>query len=202
MAVINEFVALLPFEPSGRTACYITTASWNADWTKYEIDAIKDAGFQVKRINLAELSSNTVAKAFEGSDVIFVGGGNTFYLLQEVRRSGFDKLLGKKIQEGVPYVGVSAGAIILAPNIECVKYADDPAAAPNLTSFDGLNLFPLVPFVHFDNPDFKKYYRDILQYSQDNDVMFVTVKEKQFVFVESNKWRIIDSIENEGELVQ
>lgn len=97
----------------------------------------------------------------------------------------------------MPYVGSSAGSILLAPNIECVKFADDPAEAPNLTSFEGLNLFPLVTFVHFNHPDYKAYYKEILKYALVNDLAFVTVKEKQFIFVEGDKWRIIESKPNE-----
>lgn len=95
--VMDELVPLLPFKPNGHVACYNTTASKNADWTKYEISAVKDAGFKVKVIDLAELSMDTtIAGPFESCDIIFVGGGNTIYLLQEARRSGFDVLVEKK----------------------------------------------------------------------------------------------------------
>ena len=66
--------------------------------------------------------------------------------------------------------------------------------APDLVSFDGLNLFPLVPFAHFDNPDFKDVYRSILDYAPENDVEFVTLKETQINFVEGDMWKIIDSM--------
>lgn len=191
--VMDTLVPLLPFEPNGRTACFITTASKNADWINSEIDAVEDTGLNVKRIDLAKLSKDSVASAFRGCDIIFIGGGNTFYLLQEVRRSGFDQLLKKKIEEGVPYVGISAGAVILARNIECIKYADDPSKAPDLTSFEGLNLFPLLPLVHFGRPDFKEYHMGILRCAVDAGVTFVTVTEKQFIFVEGEKWRIVDA---------
>lgn len=191
--VMDELVTFLPFKPDGHVACYITTASKNADWAKHEINAVKEAGFEVKLVDLAELSKATVAKAFEGCDIIIGGAGHTLYLLQEVRRSGFDELVEKKIAAGVPYVGSSAGSIILAPNIECVKFADDPAGAPDLTSYEGLNLFPLVPFVHFDHPDYKVYYKKILDYALENDVAFMTVKSGQFIVVEGEKWRLVES---------
>ena len=66
--------------------------------------------------------------------------------------------------------------------------------APDLVSFDGLNLFPLVAFAHFDNPDFKDVYRTILDHAAEKDVEFVTLKETQMIVVEGDMWKIIDSM--------
>lgn len=195
--VLDDLIPLLPSQEVGGTDCYIVTAG-NLDddphWIVDEINAIESRGRDVRRIDLAGLSPDTLEEAFARCGAIWVGGGNTFYLLQEVRRSGFDELVRRKIREGIPYVGTSAGSIILAPNIESVRFADDPEQAPDLASFDGLNLFPLLAFAHFDNPDFKDAYRSILAFALENDVEFVTLKEKQMIVVEGDMWKIIDSM--------
>ena len=195
--VLDELVPLLPFHPIGHTACYITTAGnleGNPPWMDEEIEAIEKAGLAIRRVDLAELSANAMADKFRGCDVIWVGGGNTYYLLQEVRRSGFDDFVVEKIADGVPYVGTSAGSLILAPNIECIKYAEEhPDLDLSLESYDGLNVFPLVTFVHFDNPDFRDIYRRILMDALDNDVAFVTLRDDQFIFVDGETWKIIDT---------
>lgn len=46
-----------------------------------------------------------------------VAGGNMFYLLQELKRTGTDKLLADEINKGKLYIGESAGAILTAPDI-------------------------------------------------------------------------------------
>jgi dipeptidase E len=194
--VLDELIPLLPLQYDGRTDCYIVTAGnldENPHWIADEIEAIENWGRKVTRIDLAGLAPDTLEEAFRNCGAIWAGGGNTFYLLQEVRRSGFDDLLIRKIREGIPYVGTSAGSIILAPDIGSVRFADDPEQAPDLTSFDGLNLFPLVAFAHFDNPDFKDAYRSILVYALDNDVDFVTLKEKQMIVVDGDLWKIVES---------
>lgn len=192
-SVLTEIIALLPFEPENRIACYIATASKNADWSKNDIKAVEEASFKVKLTDLAVLSKETIEAAFSDCEIIFVGGGNTLYLLQEVKRSGFDTVVTKMISEGTPYVGTSAGSIIMAPNIECVKFADSPTEAPDLESFDGLDLFPLVTFVHFDHPDFKDVYKEIMNFALDNDVGFITLNENQFIFVEGENWRLVET---------
>lgn len=194
--VLDELVPLLPKQERGNSDCYIVTAGNlddNPHWIADEISAISDTGRAIKQIDLAVLKKDSLEAAFDGCAVIWVGGGNTFYLLQEVRRSGFDEFVARKIAAGTPYVGTSAGSIILAPNIESVRFADDASQAPELVSFDGLGLFPLVTFAHFDNPDFKDVYRQILAHALDNEVDFVTLKEKQFIAVDGDSWRIINA---------
>jgi len=195
--VLDELVPMLPVQERGLKDCYIVTAGnldANPHWIDDEIDAIEDSGRGVRRVDLARLADDSLADAFDDCSVIWAGGGNTFYLLQEVRRSGFDTFLGEKLADGVPYVGTSAGSIILAPNIECVRYADDPAQAPQLTSFAGLNLFPLVALAHFDNPDLRDVYRKILMHALEHDVAFVTLRDNQFIHMEGDTWKIIDSL--------
>lgn len=195
--VLDELVPLLPAQTSARAACYITTAGnleGTPPWMNEEIAAVESRGFNVTRIDLAGLSPDTVAQAFSDCGSIWVGGGNTYLLLQEVRRSGFDDVVAKMIAEGVPYVGTSAGSLILGPNLESIRFAEEhPDLDLELTSFDGLDVFPLLPFVHFDNPMFRDIYRKILADALENDVAFVTLRDSQFVFVEGDSWRIISA---------
>ncbi|WP_242084283.1 Type 1 glutamine amidotransferase-like domain-containing protein [Aestuariivivens sediminis] len=193
IAVLDELIPLLPFAPSGRSIGYITTAGYNAPWVFENIKKIEESGFAVKPIDLSKLSENDLDEAFKDCDIIWVGGGNTFYLLQEVRRSGFDKFLIEKIHHGVPYVGTSAGSILMGPNIELVKFADNPLEAPNLKSYQGLHVFPLVPLAHYDHPDYKAVYKDILNFALEQNIPVVSLKENQFIMVEGAQWEIINS---------
>ena len=54
-------------------------------------------------------------------------------------------------------------------------------------------MFPLVTFVHFDNPDYRDVYRKILMDALENDVVFVTLRDNQFIFVDGKTWKVIDS---------
>jgi dipeptidase E len=195
--VLDEIVPLLPFAVRGHTACYITTTGnleGTPPWMEDEIDAAEQVGFNIRRVDLAKLSIEALADSFADCDIFWVGGGNTYYLPQEVRRSGFDDFIIEKITAGVPYVGTSAGSLILSQDIECIKYAEEqPNFQSRLESYGALNVFPLVPFVHFDNPDFREVYRKIVIDALENDLAFVTLRDNQFIFVDGKNWRIISS---------
>lgn len=190
---LPEIIPLLPFKPEGRKVCYVTTASVVngavPEGMSANIDVIEKAGFIVDRIDISTLTPEDIEESFSGSDLIWVGGGNTLYLLQEVRKSGFDKYVTKKILDGVPYVGVSAGSIILGPDLEFELYA---SRTPELTSYEGLNLFPFAPYVHFDAEWTKELYKDILKFSLENNKSFITLRDNQFIYVTGKKWQVID----------
>jgi dipeptidase E len=56
-------------------------------------------------------------KAIENADAVVVGGGNTFQLLHVLRELDLVRPLTERIRRGLPYVGWSAGANIVAPTI-------------------------------------------------------------------------------------
>ena len=197
MGVAPKLIPMLPFKPEGRTVCYITTASHPDGAVPSsvvgEMEALEQLGFTVNPIDLANLDQDELEQAFFECDLFWVCGGNTLYLLQEVRRSGFDYFVTKKIAEGIPYVGASAGSILLGPDVEFERFACDTTQAPDLTSFEGLNLFPFATYVHFDAPWAKGVYKDILKFSLDNSKAFITLKDSQFIYVTGEKWEVIDA---------
>jgi len=69
---------------------------------------------------------------------VFVGGGNTYALLDRLRRSGMLSRLAQRVREGMPYIGSSAG-----PNITCptILTTHDWNVC-GVTEFAGMNLFP------------------------------------------------------------
>ncbi|MEX2460688.1 MAG: Type 1 glutamine amidotransferase-like domain-containing protein [Paenibacillaceae bacterium] len=70
---------------------------------------------------------------------IFIGGGNTYKLLHEIRKARFDEVLNSFIDEGGIVYGGSAGAIILGKNIQTCSHLDINDI--NIADFEGLNKF-------------------------------------------------------------
>jgi dipeptidase E len=94
-----------------------------------------------------------IEEDLSGYDVIWVGGGNSFYLRWIMRESGFDKAVRTLMEKGVVYAGDSAGAIVAGPTLDGFQGWDHENDAPELV-LDGLNLVDLIIVPHLDN---KKY---------------------------------------------
>ena len=63
--------------------------------------------------------------------------------------SGAGDLIKKQINTGKLFIGESAGAILVAPNIEYARDTDNPLVAPNLKSFDALDIIDFYPVPHY-----------------------------------------------------
>lgn len=107
--------------------------------------ALKDFSFSVKGIH----EFNDPREAIKEADAIFVGGGNTFVLLDELYQKKLLEPLKKVVENGTPYLGTSAGSNIVGPTIKTTN--DMPIVHPK--TLDALDLIPLNINPHYLDPD-------------------------------------------------
>lgn len=143
--------------PQGKQVAFIPTASavepWGSVHTVLSKRTLQRLGFEVEQLDVESLPSDSaeaVTRKITEADCIYVGGGNTFFLLQELRRTGADEVIINQVHAGMPYIGESAGSVITAPDIGYIKLMDRTDKAPDLTNYAGLGLtdFHVVPHQH------------------------------------------------------
>lgn len=94
-----------------------------------------DAGYHLEGIHLSENPLDAVTEA----QAIYVGGGNTFRLLHTLQEKQLMSTIKARTQDGLPYIGVSAGTNIVCPTIATTN--DMPIVWPQ-----DLRALDLVPF--------------------------------------------------------
>ncbi|GAA4687422.1 Peptidase E [Promicromonospora umidemergens] len=87
--------------------------------------------------------------AVEQAEAVFVGGGNTFRLLDTLQRLDLLAPLAARVRDGLPYLGASAGTAIASPTIRTTN--DMPITQP--TSFEALGLVPVQLNAHYVDAD-------------------------------------------------
>ena len=84
-------------------------------------------------------------KAVEEAEAVAVGGGNTFYLVSMMHKTGIMAALAKRVKDGLPYMGWSAGSNVACPTLMTTN--DMPIVEP--ASFSCLNLIPFQINPHY-----------------------------------------------------
>jgi dipeptidase E len=91
----------------------------------------------------------------EAADVLVVGGGETFYLLEQVKESGLGDILPELLEQRV-YVGISAGSLLVTQDLsfaDIIKlYGESPTQTP---AEHGLGLVKCSLWPHLNSPYFK-----------------------------------------------
>jgi dipeptidase E len=100
------------------------------------------------------------------SDAIHMGGGNTFYFLNSLRKSKLLPQLRTFVEKGGVLTGLSAGAIMMTENIDMAAYPefDRDQNTVGLKNLAALNLVNFSFFPHFKNS--KRYDTVFKRYSK------------------------------------
>lgn len=84
-------------------------------------------------------------EAVEQAQAIYVGGGNSFRLIDDLHRHALLDPIRAKVQGGMPYMGVSAGTNVACPTMMTTN--DMPIVQP--PSFQSLGLVPYQVNAHY-----------------------------------------------------
>ena len=164
---------------------FILTASKVEEYTQYVSDAkdtFKDLGININELDISDIDREIALEKIDDCKIIYFSGGNSFYLLQELERLDLINLLREKVQNGMIYVGESAGAIIASENIEYSQEMDDKEKAKNLIDYKGLSLIDFYIVPHFKEMPFTELADAIIdQYS--DKIKLVPINNKEAIIV-------------------
>ncbi|MCP4354209.1 MAG: type 1 glutamine amidotransferase-like domain-containing protein [Proteobacteria bacterium] len=109
-----------------------------------------------------------------------ISGGNTFYLLQEIVKKDLFPVIHQKLEEGVLYIGESAGAALACEDIKYMTPMDSPELTPNLKSTKALGLFSIPVIPHADHPQHGPVAKQIAKTLPHS----ISLNEDQALFIE------------------
>jgi dipeptidase E len=152
-SVKETFLKILPKDPHNIHLAHIITASNEKPihpWRDADKQAMERMGIQVTDIDIKGKTKQEVEQALTDKDVIYVQGGDTYYLLKYVKESGFDDVVKELVNKGIVYVGVSAGSYIACPTIEQSSWKEKKENIYGLQiNESALGLVPFLVVVHY-----------------------------------------------------
>ena len=179
----------------GKTITFIPTASV-VEKVVFYVDAGKKSleklGLTIDVLEISTATPNEISTKLKGNDFIYVTGGNTFFLLQELKRTGADKIIIEEVNAGKLYIGESAGAMVTSANIEYAKGMDSVKKAPYLTDFSALGLVEFYTVPHYTNAPFKKIAQKIVaDYSATLNLS--PISNNDAILVENNEVKMVSN---------
>lgn len=145
-----------------------------------EIEPFEKYGARVTSYDLKDKTSQDVQQALSKADILYVCGGNTFYLLEHMKAVGFEDILRQRLDEGMVYVGSSAGSIITGSDIGFIAPMDDPLVA-NLEDTQSLGLVDFLFLPHFGHETMGEAAKQIISEHQSLKSLFVLRDDQALV---------------------
>ncbi len=144
--LVDAQAALARFAGQRRKALFFPFAGVTVDWDAYLAmvqQAVQPIGFELTGAHVCPDLRDAISRA----ELLLVGGGNTFRLLQEMRVRACLGPIRAAISAGAHYIGWSAGAVLASPTI-CTTN-DMPIVDPR--GFDALAVVPFQINAHYNN---------------------------------------------------
>jgi len=188
----GAFLYFLGKSPKKCSVSFITTAAYadgeNPEWLDYYVKQLRGYGIEnIEELDLKNKTQKELSSALNDKDIIFVNGGNTFYLLYWIRKSGFGRMIYNLLDEGKVYIGVSAGSYVACPTIEAATWKHSDRNKIGLKDLTGLNLVPFLVSTHFE-----EQYRSVIEKaSRSVKYPIVALNDTQAVLVEDSRYKVV-----------
>ena len=170
---------------AARKVLFVPYALYDRDaYTSTASERFQTMGYELTSVHRAR----DPKQAVRDTDVVFIGGGNTFRLLKALYDFDLVDVIRERVAQGMPYIGSSAGSNVAGPTIKTTK--DMPIVQPR--SFDALGLVPFQISPHFQDPDPDSKHMGetqeerILQFLEENDTPVFGLREGAMVRVEND----------------
>ncbi len=162
------------------------------EWLIRNRQMIESHGFNVEYIDLRKHTQDLGAlhTKLADKDVVWFGGGNTYYLRWLLRDTGVENIIKELVQGGTVYGGGSAGAIVAGPTLHHFETADDPKVSPGVV-YEGLGLTNKVIVPHIDNEKYAAVIRGIDDKLKADGYETVPLKDAQAFVVDDGRETIL-----------
>lgn len=189
MMIVKEYIkenSKIGFIP---TASELDDDRWYMEESR---NNLKSMNFDVIDIEISKESKEEILDKFNNIDAIFVAGGNSFYLLQQLKLKDVLQELINFANNKI-YVGSSAGACIACPSINYVEKLNDKLKAPLLKNCNAMNLIDGYILPHYQS---EAKYTDLINEIIDEyqNLNFIPLTNEQAVIVnDRNDYQVVNT---------
>lgn len=161
-------------------------------WLIKDFNKCRELGFkEVDIVEIAAVPQDIWEPRLRNADVIMVGGGNTAYLMEHMKKSGLQRLLPELLGSRV-YVGVSSGSMVTAPRFrdkETNLLLEEPDIDDD--THEGLNLVDFLVAPHVNSPHSPRAAELMAQLARNAGVPLYVIDDNTAIKVIDGKTEIV-----------
>jgi len=154
-------------------------------WFSHEISF-----FKTNKYEMVKSGNELSCKNFNDYSALFIGGGNTYKLLKELKNYNIFNKIKDYLDNGGIIFGGSAGAIIFGKDIDCCLNDDGNIVNLNDTrGFNYLNDYSIL--CHLNNSNLRKNRKHLINYSKKYKTLYLP--EEDVIIISDDKLEFIGS---------
>lgn len=147
-------------------------------------EEISKQGILLSNISYVNISGEIPNILLSKYDAVYVCGGNTYFILDRIRKTRLDNSLKRYVKSGGLYIGVSAGSIIAGQNIQIVGWGiEGDSNEISLKDLRGLGFTNIAVFPHYKH----KLKREVEEFKSLVDYPVEPLKDGEAIIIKDKK---------------
>jgi dipeptidase E len=161
-------------------------------WIGDSRNAIAIHPAQIEVVDLRNWRNNRAGlhELLASKDVIWLCGGNGFYLRWMLKDTGADAIIRDLVANGTVYAGWSAGAVLAGPTLQHYEIVEDLTVVPEVY-YDALNLTDIAVCPHMDLPEFAAGMAQVEQQLRQSGFRTAPLTDAQALMINEDGQEII-----------
>lgn len=165
--------------------CIITAALGEEDhsWLEPELNVIRPRVKTFETLDIAGKTHDEVKEALSKADIVYVSGGNTYYLLEHIKACNLKAIL-EDLPDDRIYFGSSAGAIVTGPDINFIEDLDDKSKA-NLDNTKAIGFFDFSVIPHVASEKFGVAIKKLVEEAKAKNMHLIGLRDDQALYIDN-----------------
>ena len=163
-------------------------------WVEEERVGLRNNGFNIFDYSITGKKLSDIKYDLSDIEVLYIAGGNEFYLKEKSNESGFENFVKAFVDSGKIYIGTSCGSIIMGRNMSPLQKLSDlkTLSKPVDTSGFGIVEFTILP--HWGSKEFTDRWlnNESFNLMYKSNTKLIALNNYEYVEVLGDKYRIVD----------
>jgi dipeptidase E len=163
-------------------------------WVEEERVGLNKNGFITFDYSITGKTLSQIQADLKDIDILYISGGNEFYLKEKSNESNFDQFVKDFINKGGIYIGTSCGSIIAGKDMSPLLKLSDHNSLSKPADAHGFGLVNFTILPHWGSTEFQDRWLndDSFGHMYSSNATLIALNNFEYVEVNDEDFRIVD----------